>query len=126
MGNAVPPPLARSIGLEIRKSLVWQALQKKAEDGLPSSTAEADKTSVKMDKETPVKAEKEGSGKQPTEVMEKKQESVEMEEGVEGADPVNGEGSRRQQDSGQQDDVMEVEEETSEGGSEEPGSSSTS
>ena len=124
----MPPPLARSIGLEIRKSLVWQARQKKAEDGLPSATGETDKTSVKVDKEV----EKEGSGKQPTEVMEKKQASVKMEdpaegvESVEGAGPVNGEGSRRQQDSGQLDDVMEVEEEKSAVGSEEPGSSSTS
>ena len=124
MGNAVPPPLARSIGLEIRKSLVWHALQTKAENGSPNATAEADETSVKVDKETSAKAEKERSGKRPTEAMEKKEESVKTEdpvEGVEGAGPVNGEGSRRQQD-----DVMEVEEDKSAGGSEEPGSSSRS
>jgi hypothetical protein len=39
VGNAVPPPLAKSIGLEIRKSLELSALRRKAEAGTPKKNS---------------------------------------------------------------------------------------
>ncbi|RUS91723.1 hypothetical protein EGW08_000549 [Elysia chlorotica] len=48
IGNAVPPPMGRAIGLEIRKSLVWKDQEEKSKSSIAvtsdSKTCEADMT----------------------------------------------------------------------------------
>jgi len=57
VGNAVPPPMGRAIGLEVKKSLEWKALKEpkqEDEDGMKEEEMETD-VQCKIE-ESPVKA----------------------------------------------------------------------